>query len=640
MRRFMCISATSLIGLVSGTSHSLEPELDTMITSIPTAVVANADGSFDISTSPIPATPIGDYYSLNETEIPVYSRSADGKLFPGIVLTNSTDDLIPKYHLYKPSMVYFDDGDWKVRNLFASGSVNLAPGNSFTLLDSTSCSIGVVDEDLFTGVLPISFVVGTQEEPTVIIDYDPAGAPAWADQTMMEDAIDRAVEAWTELLVNEADTPNHNFRFLWDTTDQLDATTVAQAQTLTDFNSIWNVVRQNFQASSDSGSSPAEDSLYLQFPSGPSVRYAWSQDADDDAFVIGFTIAQLINSGTPRIESQDIILNTDPEFSNGDPAAIDLDPEDGIDADKLDLVGVLIHEIGHNIGFISTQYLIEDQVLTDQITMWDVFRLGISAADGGNVTAGEFSGEIRELRPDVDAWGVAALGQNRLWPLDTAAEEGNVGHWADFPPTSPMYIGLMYPTVDVGSRLVDGSYFQLADIKAVDVMGYDIDDNGIDDGPEPGDNVDPEPDEQVDPTLPTGLVWNTGNNGTLQHVFVYRLGVNGERIEVFSQRDLAPSTTTVSIPADTLVPGAQHEWFVTTDNWRGFAYSTATQFFAEGGTPCVADVNGDGMLTPADFTAWIAAFNAGSPECDQNGDGNCTPTDFTAWIANFNAGCP
>ncbi|GAB5497429.1 MAG: hypothetical protein Phyf2KO_25090 [Phycisphaerales bacterium] len=54
---------------------------------------------------------------------------------------------------------------------------------------------------------------------------------------------------------------------------------------------------------------------------------------------------------------------------------------------------------------------------------------------------------------------------------------------------------------------------------------------------------------------------------------------------------------------------------------------------------CVADVNGDGSLTPTDFTAWINAFNNNQPECDQNGDGSCTPTDFTAWIANFNAGC-
>ncbi len=55
---------------------------------------------------------------------------------------------------------------------------------------------------------------------------------------------------------------------------------------------------------------------------------------------------------------------------------------------------------------------------------------------------------------------------------------------------------------------------------------------------------------------------------------------------------------------------------------------------------CLADTNGDGSVTPADFTAWIAAFNAMAPECDQNGDGSCTPADFTAWIANYNACTP
>lgn len=54
---------------------------------------------------------------------------------------------------------------------------------------------------------------------------------------------------------------------------------------------------------------------------------------------------------------------------------------------------------------------------------------------------------------------------------------------------------------------------------------------------------------------------------------------------------------------------------------------------------CIADTNGDGMLSPADFSAWVAAFNSQALACDQNGDGACTPADFSAWIANYNAGC-
>ncbi len=55
---------------------------------------------------------------------------------------------------------------------------------------------------------------------------------------------------------------------------------------------------------------------------------------------------------------------------------------------------------------------------------------------------------------------------------------------------------------------------------------------------------------------------------------------------------------------------------------------------------CLADVNGDGAVSPADFSAWVSAFNSGSTGCDQNGDGNCSPADFSAWVSNYNAGCP
>lgn len=58
-----------------------------------------------------------------------------------------------------------------------------------------------------------------------------------------------------------------------------------------------------------------------------------------------------------------------------------------------------------------------------------------------------------------------------------------------------------------------------------------------------------------------------------------------------------------------------------------------------GPAACPADTNGDGQLTPADFNAWVLAFNAQAPACDQNGDGGCDPSDFNAWILNFNGGC-
>lgn len=53
-----------------------------------------------------------------------------------------------------------------------------------------------------------------------------------------------------------------------------------------------------------------------------------------------------------------------------------------------------------------------------------------------------------------------------------------------------------------------------------------------------------------------------------------------------------------------------------------------------------ADVNGDGLVTAADFSAWVAAFNTLHYRGDQNGGGfgDVTAADFSAWVANFNLG--
>ena len=68
-------------------------------------------------------------------------------------------------------------------------------------------------------------------------------------------------------------------------------------------------------------------------------------------------------------------------------------------------------------------------------------------------------------------------------------------------------------------------------------------------------------------------------------------------------------------------------------------FAGAAYLFTVDIQPCLADVNNDGLATPADFNAWILAFNNQDPACDQNSDGLCTPADFNAWIVNFNAGC-
>jgi len=140
-------------------------------------------------------------------------------------------------------------------------------------------------------------------------------------------------------------------------------------------------------------------------------------------------------------------------------------------------------------------------------------------------------------------------------------------------------------------------------------------------------------------------------------VFIENLGTT-EGLSAFDAFSFAPILGTQTSPDIWQWGGMMtHNWYSATEpgvysaTYRVYVGSAATQEPLAGWTPveltlewevpfdCIADVNGDGMLSPADFSAWVAAYNTGADGCDQNGDGNCSPADFSAWVGNFNAGC-
>ncbi|MEL6796546.1 MAG: GC-type dockerin domain-anchored protein [Planctomycetota bacterium] len=97
-----------------------------------------------------------------------------------------------------------------------------------------------------------------------------------------------------------------------------------------------------------------------------------------------------------------------------------------------------------------------------------------------------------------------------------------------------------------------------------------------------------------------------------------------------------------------LHPGSDLMRFRTYSPWTDGMYTGTGSHFElplvtapghEGWVCSRADVNGDGVLTPSDFSFWVLGFTADEPWCDQNVDGACTPTDFNAWILRFNSGC-
>lgn len=56
------------------------------------------------------------------------------------------------------------------------------------------------------------------------------------------------------------------------------------------------------------------------------------------------------------------------------------------------------------------------------------------------------------------------------------------------------------------------------------------------------------------------------------------------------------------------------------------------------GSYCLADQNQDGMVTGADYAAWVTNYNNQDPLADVNQDGSVTAADFSAWVSEYNQG--
>jgi hypothetical protein len=158
----------------------------------------------------------------------------------------------------------------------------------------------------------------------------------------------------------------------------------------------------------------------------------------------------------------------------------DFDPGDGIDPDKVDFEAVVVHEIGHVLGFISSVGLREvDSKAPIAPTVWDLFRLR------PETPLGSFSTEQRVLSSGGEQRFTAA---GLELPLSTGRTNGTGGdgfqgsHWKNDRLINNRYIGVMEVEIPNGKRQALTSH----DLIAIDLMGYELR-QGITLVPEPGD---------------------------------------------------------------------------------------------------------------------------------------------------------
>jgi hypothetical protein len=144
----------------------------------------------------------------------------------------------------------------------------------------------------------------------------------------------------------------------------------------------------------------------------------------------------------------------------------DFDPSNGISPGRKDFEGVVVHEIGHMLGFISRVGSIELGSTINAPSILDFFRFRPGINSGGFGTAQRIQSSGGE---QVFFAGGEVLAFSTGRPDGTGGDEEQASHWKDDAITG-VRIGIMDPTLSSGTRteLTDN------DLAAFAMMGFAI----------------------------------------------------------------------------------------------------------------------------------------------------------------------
>ena len=172
-------------------------------------------------------------------------------------------------------------------------------------------------------------------------------------------------------------------------------------------------------------------------------------------------------AATADAASESAMLGAPPAISFNSAFPFDFDARDGIDADKIDFEGLVSHQIGHLLGFVSEQDVQEDSPTKKRnyVTTWDLFRFQPERM------AGSFTA-VRQI-PTGAKQGLLTTGNNASLAdgrfLGQAIDDESASHWKTGRP-GDAYLGVMESSLRFGQQLT----ITQNDREAMEYIGHTV----------------------------------------------------------------------------------------------------------------------------------------------------------------------
>jgi len=235
---------------------------------------------------------------------------------------------------------------------------------------------------------------------------------------------------------------------------------------------------------------PSVGGLTFNSPAGISAYQIAGQTQIDvtraNALAMGFTNL----SGSMSVIAPGVIIDGSISFNSNFP--FDLDKSNGVSSGSYDFEGVALHEIGHALGFVSANDIVDyfvEQGLTGTVAPnpMDLFRLapgqGASFATAPRIlnTGAAFPTQVfYDGRFNVSAFtgrpGVSGLTTGDI-PMSTGQNEGDGNQASHFKADdlTGVNIGIMDPTLSSGVI----APVTRSDLRVLGMIGWDWQDNGL-----------------------------------------------------------------------------------------------------------------------------------------------------------------